>query len=117
MLLDKNGQPFNPQTEPSKILWKEYAVIPKESLTFDTRNLFIASLNFIQPLFMGGKIIAYNKIARLKTDLSNYEADECNEKADGISVGFLAFAIFHPVHNGHNSSKIIQQNRSYRRIP
>lgn len=79
VLLDKNGQPFNPQAEPSKILWKEYAVIPKESLTFDTRNLFIASLNFIQPLFMGGKIIAYNKIARLKTDLSNYEADECNE--------------------------------------
>lgn len=35
-----------------------------DALTLNTRNVYIATLSLTQPLFMGGKIIAYNKICR-----------------------------------------------------
>lgn len=35
-----------------------------DALTPDTRNVCVAALSLTQPLFMGGKIIAYNKICR-----------------------------------------------------
>ena len=80
VLLDKSGNPFNPQTEPSKIQWKEYTTIPKEELTLDIQNTYIASINIIQPLFMGGKIIAYNKIASLKKQLAKYDLKNATEQ-------------------------------------
>ncbi|MGC9150642.1 MAG: TolC family protein [Microbacter sp.] len=54
--LDQNGNPFNPKTDPSKIEWKNYALLPKSALEYDIRNVFVGGIGFIQPLFMGGKI-------------------------------------------------------------
>ncbi len=68
--LDASGQPFNPKTDPEKIMWKNYTTVPKEELTFDTRNVYVGAINLMQPIFMGGKIIAYNKIAGLSRDLA-----------------------------------------------
>ena len=68
--LDANGLPFDPKANPEKILWKDYTTIPKDELTFDTRNVYIGAINLTQPVFIGGKIIAYNKIARLSKDLA-----------------------------------------------
>jgi len=68
--LDANGQPFNPKSNPEKILWKDYTIIPKDELTFDARNIYIGAINLTQPVFMGGKIIAYNKIAQLSRELA-----------------------------------------------
>lgn len=68
--LDENGVPFDPRKNPEKLQWKEYTTIPKEELEFDTRNVFLASLNLTQPVFMGGEIVAYNKITELKKQLA-----------------------------------------------
>ncbi len=68
--LDANGKPFNPKTNPEKLLWKEYTTIPKEEMESDARNLFIAALNLTQPIYMGGKIAAYNKVCDLKKELA-----------------------------------------------
>lgn len=68
--LDANGVPFDPRKNPEKLQWKEYTTIPKEELEFDTRNIFLVSLNLTQPVFMGGKIVAYNKITELKRQLA-----------------------------------------------
>ncbi len=68
--LDANGLPFNPKTDPEKIQWKDYTTIPKDELTFDTRNVYIGAINLMQPVFMGGKIIAYNKLAKLNKELA-----------------------------------------------
>lgn len=68
--LDANGLPFNPKTNPEKLQWKEYTTIPKEQMEADTRNLFIAALNLTQPIYMGGKIVAYNKVCDLKKELA-----------------------------------------------
>ena len=68
--LDANGQPFDPKTNPEKIQWKDYTIIPKDELTFDVRNVYVGAINLTQPIFMGGKIIAYNKIAQLNKELA-----------------------------------------------
>lgn len=39
------------------------AVIPKEAMTFDTRNVFAGVVTLTQPIFMGGQIKALNDIA------------------------------------------------------
>lgn len=84
--LDANGAPFDPKANPEKIQWKEYTTIPKEKMEADTRNVFIAALNLTQPIFMGGKIVAYNKICDLKKELAqsklNTEEEDIIEKVD-----------------------------------
>ena len=62
--LDKNGQPFNPKTEPGKIEWKNYAYLPKESMEFDMHNVFAGVIGLVQPIFMGNKIRELNKFAK-----------------------------------------------------
>lgn len=40
----------------------QVALIPKESMEFDTRNVFFGAVTLTQPLYMGGKIQAMNAI-------------------------------------------------------
>lgn len=54
--LDRNGMPFNPATNPESIIFKDYALLPKESMEFDINNIFTLGIGFTQPIFMGGKI-------------------------------------------------------------
>ena len=61
--LDADGNPFNPQTNPEKIQWKNYAYIPKEEFEFDIEHIFIGSIMVTQPIYLGGKIRELNKIA------------------------------------------------------
>ena len=68
--LDANGQPFNPSLNPEKILWKEHAIIPKEQFELDIHNIFTGSLTLVQPIYMGGKIAAYNKISDYAVQLA-----------------------------------------------
>ncbi|MDL2243596.1 TolC family protein [Bacteroidales bacterium OttesenSCG-928-J19] len=68
--LDANGQPFNPSLNPEKILWKEHAIIPKESFEMDIKNIFVGNFSLVQPVFMGGKIAAYNKITDYSLQLA-----------------------------------------------
>lgn len=47
--------------------------IINDAFTIDTRNIYIAALSLEQPLFTGGKIIAYNRMARHAEKLTEYE--------------------------------------------
>lgn len=49
-----NGQPI-----PSEV-----AVIPKEAMSFDTRNVFFGAFTLTQPVYLGGSIRALNQIAK-----------------------------------------------------
>lgn len=40
------------------------ALIPKEAMTYDIHNVFFGAITLTQPIFMGGKIVAMNKITR-----------------------------------------------------
>lgn len=49
-----NGQPIP----------TEVAVIPKDAMKYDTRNVFFGAFTLTQPIFMGGSIRALNQIAK-----------------------------------------------------
>lgn len=56
------------------------AFLPKDALTYDIHNVFAGAVTLTQPIFMGGKIIAMNKITQyakqLATDLRDNQAQE-----------------------------------------
>lgn len=55
------------------------ALIPKEAMTFDVHNVFFGAITLTQPVFMGGKIVAMNKITgyaeQLARELRDGEAE------------------------------------------
>lgn len=58
---------------------KNVAYLPKEAMTYDIHNVFFGALTLTQPIFMGGKIVAMNKITRyaerLAEQMHNNEAE------------------------------------------
>lgn len=67
LMVGANGKPVmvNGQYVP-----KDYALLPKEAMTVDERNLGIVQVGLTQPIYMGGKIRAYNQIAGLSERLA-----------------------------------------------
>jgi len=68
--LDANNTPFNPKTSPDKIQWKGYSLLPKSAMEFDIKNVFAGTIGFVQPIFMGGKILELYHIARYGENLA-----------------------------------------------
>lgn len=66
-ILIKDGKPVmvNGQYVP-----KDYALLPKDAMTVDERNLGVVQVGLTQPIYMGGKIRAYNQIAGLSEKLA-----------------------------------------------
>ena len=50
---------------------EDVALIPKEAMEFDIHNVFFGAVTLTQPVFMGGKIVAMNKIAGLASDIAD----------------------------------------------
>lgn len=73
--VDASGTPFNPAKNPEKIQWKGYALLPKEAMEFDIHNVFVGSVGFFQPVFMGGKILELNKMATYGQNLAKAQKD------------------------------------------
>ncbi len=80
--LDANGVPFNPKTNPEKILWKNYALLPKDALTFDIKNIFVGGIGVTQPIFMGFKVRELYNITKSSERISKIAYD--NEKTELI---------------------------------
>lgn len=49
---------------------KDYALLPKEAMTVDDRNTVVLQVGLTQPIYMGGKIRAYNQLAGLSEKLA-----------------------------------------------
>lgn len=41
------------------------ALIPKEAMTYDIHNVFFGAITLTQPVYMGGKIVAMNKLTKI----------------------------------------------------
>lgn len=65
-----DGQPV-----PSQV-----ALIPKEALTYDINNVFAGAVTLTQPLFMGGKIVALNKMADYASQLAGEMRDNAEKE-------------------------------------
>jgi len=73
--LDASGKPFDPKAEPGKIIWKDYALLPKEALEMDVKNVFAGAVGFVQPIFMGGKVRELYKMAKSGERLASIEQE------------------------------------------
>lgn len=73
--LDANNTPFNPKNNPEKIQWKGYALLPKDALEYDIHNIFAGTIGFVQPIFMGGKILELYRIAKYGENLANAQLE------------------------------------------
>ncbi|MDR3653088.1 MAG: TolC family protein [Paludibacter sp.] len=73
--LDANGTPFNPNTNPEKIEWKNYALLPKSAMEYDIHNVFAGTIGFVQPIFMGGKIKELYNIAKYGESLAKAQQE------------------------------------------
>lgn len=60
------GADGNPILDPAsgKPIPSEVAVIPKEAMQYDTRNVFFGAFTLTQPIYLGGSIRALNQIAK-----------------------------------------------------
>lgn len=65
----------------------EVALIPKEAMTYDIHNVFFGALTLTQPVYMGGKIVAMNRITRdaeiLAQSMHEAEAENVIYAVDG----------------------------------
>lgn len=63
------------------------ALIPKESMSFDIHNVFFGAVTLTQPVYMGGKIVAMNKITKFAEEaarrLRDNEAENVIYAVDG----------------------------------
>lgn len=48
------------------------ALIPKSAMTYDIHNVFFGAVTLTQPIFMGGKIVAMNKLAKINEEANRY---------------------------------------------
>lgn len=55
---------------------KDYALLPREAMTVDARNTALLQLGLTQPVYMGGKIRAYNQLAGLSEQLSESKLEQ-----------------------------------------
>lgn len=46
------------------------AYLPKEAMTYDIHNVFFGAVTLTQPVYMGGKIVAMNKITKYAEELA-----------------------------------------------
>lgn len=46
----------------------QVALIPKEAMEFDIHNVFFGAVTLTQPIYMGGKIVALNKLAGINEE-------------------------------------------------
>lgn len=67
------GEPvLSPDKQP---IPSEVALIPKEAMTYDIHNVFFGAVTLTQPVYMGGKIIALNKMAHYAEEARKALAD------------------------------------------
>lgn len=50
---------------------EQVALIPKEAMEYNIHNVFFGAVTLTQPIFMGGRIVAMNKIAGLASEIND----------------------------------------------
>ena len=87
MSFDGKGYNFDLVTGPDglpvmvdgKPVPKQVAYLPKDAMTYDIHNVFFGAVTLTQPVFMGGKIVAMNKITEYAKELAESMHDNAAE--------------------------------------
>ena len=70
MSLVKNPMTGEPLQVNGQYVPENVALLPKSALEYDLHNVFFGAVTLTQPVFMGGKIVAMNKITGYAEDLA-----------------------------------------------
>ena len=62
------GQPI--KTPDGQYIPSQVALIPKESMTYDIHSVFFGAVTLTQPVYMGGKIVAMNRLTKYAEELA-----------------------------------------------
>lgn len=62
------GQPVT--TPDGQYVPSQVALIPKESMTYDIHNVFFGAVTLTQPIYMGGKVVAMNRLTKYAEELA-----------------------------------------------
>lgn len=57
----------------------EVALIPKEAMEFDIHNVFFGAVTLTQPIYMGGKIVAMNRLAKIQEEANRMLQENENQ--------------------------------------
>lgn len=71
--LDADGQPFDPNENPEKIIFSDWAHMPEttESIEIGQHNNFVGGVSVVQPVYMGGKIRETVKMAEYAKEIAS----------------------------------------------
>lgn len=79
LLTGADGKPvINPST--GQPIPSEVAVIPKDAMTYDTRNVFFGAFTLTQPIYLGGSIRALNRIAKHGESMARSVKEQAKEE-------------------------------------
>ena len=77
--LVKNPVTGEPVLVNGKPIPEQMAYLPKEALSYDLHNVFFGAVTLTQPIFMGGKIVAMNKITGYAENLARAMHDNASQ--------------------------------------
>ncbi len=73
------GPDGKPVMVDGKPIPKQMAYLPKDALSYDIHNVFFGAVTLTQPIYMGGKIVAMNKITHYAEELARAMQDDAAE--------------------------------------
>ena len=90
------GQPVMVDGKPVP---QQVAFLPKDALTYNIHNVFFGAVTLTQPVFMGGKIVAMNKIASLAEDLARARRDsQAQDVVYAVDAAYWQIVSLHAKH-------------------
>lgn len=88
-VLTPDGSPIPSQT----------ALLPKEAMTYNIHNVFFGAVTLTQPIFMGGKIVAMNRLADLNGQINeNMLANESQNVVYAVDAAYWTVVSLHAKH-------------------
>jgi outer membrane protein TolC len=73
------GEPI--KTADGQYVPEQVALMPKSALEYDIHNVFFGAITLTQPIYMGGKIVAMNKLTGYARELAE---DQHNSEAENV---------------------------------
>lgn len=96
----KNPVTGQPVTLPDgSMIPQQTALLPKSALTYDIHNVFFGAVTLTQPIFMGGKIVAMNKLADINTRINeNMLRSESQNVVYAVDAAYWTLVSLHAKH-------------------